>query len=225
MTERQMRKKVNQLLDENMVKGYSKAAGRHFHYTKPSPSSYPFQFFWDTCFHSFILAALNRADMAKKHLESLFALQKENGFVGHMIYWNNIFPKRLSDLFQSSPSLKLKLLKTHMSALLQPPIVAQAVQRVCDDSEDQVFLKKMLPKLKKYYNWIASNRDFEGNGLISIISPFESGIDWKPSFDEVVNFSSKRANWRLFVKVVWIDFRNFLNNYNGEKKFINRDIL
>ncbi len=219
MTEKELRDKVNCLLDENMVKGYSKTAGRHFHYTKPSPSSYPFQFFWDTCFHAFILTALNRVDMAKKHLQSLFSLQKEDGFVGHMIYWNNVFPKRISDLFQSKPNLKLKLLKTHMSALIQPPLVAQAVQKVFMASNDLEFLKEMLPKLKKYYNWIAINRDFEGKGLISIISPFESGIDWKPSFDEVVNFSSGKADWWLFVKIIWIDFRNFLNNYNCEKIF------
>lgn len=217
MTEKELRDKVNGLLDENMVTGYSKTAGHHFHYTKPSPSSYPFQFFWDTCFHAFILTALNRADMAKKHLQSLFSLQKEDGFVGHMIYWNNVFPKRISDLFQSRPNLKLKLLKTHMSALLQPPLVAQAVQKVFMASNDLEFLKEMLPKLKKYYNWIAINRDFEGKGLVSIISPFESGIDWKPSFDEVVNFSSKKANWWLFIKIIWVDFRNFINNYNGRK--------
>lgn len=217
MTERELRDKINHLLDENMVTGYSKSANLHFHYTKPSPDTYPFQFFWDTCFHVFILTALERTDMAKKHLKSLFSLQEEDGFVGHMIYWNKMLPMRYADIFQSKPSLKLKLFKTHMSSLLQPPLVAQAVQRIFMVSNDLEFLKEMLPKLKKYYNWIANNRDFEGNGLISIISPFESGIDWKPSFDEVVDFPSKKADWRLFVKIIWVDFRNFLNNYNGKK--------
>ncbi len=217
MTEKELRDKVNGLLDKNMVKGYSKTAGRHFHYTKPSPFSYPFQFFWDTCFHAYILTALNRADMAKRHLQSLFCLQKEDGFVGHMIYWNNTLPKRYTDIFQSKPGLKWKLFKTHMSALLQPPLVAQAVQKVVMASNDLEFLKEMLPNLKKFYNWIALNRDFEGQGMISIISPIESGIDWKPSFDEVVNFPPGKADWRLFVKVIGIDFRNFLNNYNDKK--------
>lgn len=219
MTESEMREKVTRLLEENMVKGYSKTTGHHFHYTKPSPSSYPFQFFWDTCFHAFIFTALDQTDMAKKHLESLFVLQKDDGFIGHMIYWNSIFPKRITDLFQSKPTLKLKLLKTHMSALLQPPLVAQAVQRVYLESGDEVFLKKMLPKLKKYYNWIANNRDFESRGLISIISPFESGIDWKPTFDVVVGFPEKKADWRLFLKIIGVDFRNFLNNYNNKRIF------
>lgn len=217
MTEQEIRNRVNALLDENMVKGYSKTAGRHFYYTKPSPESYPFQFFWDTCFHTFILTALWRTDMAKKHVQSLFSLQEDDGFVGHMIYWNNTLPKRITDIFQSRPSLKWKLFKTHMSALLQPPLIAQAVQKIFKASNDRQFLQEMLPKLKKYYNWIATNRDFEGNGLISIISPFESGIDWKPTFDEVVNFPEQRADWRLFLKIIWVDIRNFFNNYDNRK--------
>lgn len=217
MTEDEIYQKVRSLLKENMVSGYSKAAGQHYHYTKPSPETYPFQFFWDTCLHVFILVSLGDIDMAKKHVSSLFALQEEDGFVGHMIYWNNILPGRFTDIFQSKPGLKTRLLKTHMSALIQPPLVAQAVQRIWTASGDREFLMEMLPKLKKYYNYLAENRDFEGDGLLSIISPFESGIDWKPSFDEVVGFSSRKADWRLFVKVIGVDMRNFLNNYDLRK--------
>jgi hypothetical protein len=50
---------------------------------------------------------------------SLFALQGENGFVGHMIYWERILPGRLVDIFQSKPGLKL--FHSHTSALVQPP--------------------------------------------------------------------------------------------------------
>lgn len=217
MDEDEMFQKVRSLLQENMVTGYSKTARQRYHYTKPSPETYPFQFFWDTCLHVFILVSLGDIDMAKKHLSGLFSLQEEDGFVGHMIYWNNILPGRFTDIFQSRPDLKSRLLKTHMSALLQPPLVARAVQRIWTASGDREFLIEMLPKLKKYYNYLAENRDFEGDGLLSIISPFESGIDWKPSFDEVVGFSSGKADWRLFIKVIGVDIRNFLNNYDLKK--------
>ena len=151
--------------------------------------------------------------MGKEHLVSLFAMQEEDGFVGHMIYWDRLRPGRLADVFQSRPGLKY-LIKSHMSALIQPPLVAQAVARVYEVSGDKEFLISMLPKLKKYYRWLARNRDFQGDGLLTIISPFESGIDWKPTFDVVVNFHEKKADWRLFMKVVGVDFRNYLNNYN-----------
>jgi GH15 family glucan-1,4-alpha-glucosidase len=85
-----------------MVKGHSKEAGVNYHYTKPS---YPYQFFWDTCFHIFTLTALGEHKMAKEHLSSLFALQQEDGFVGHMIYWDKVLPGRWTDVFQSKPGL------------------------------------------------------------------------------------------------------------------------
>ena len=216
MTDKEIFDKTKEVIYENMIKGHVAGGEKPFHYTKPSPGTYPFQFFWDTCFHVFILCALGEHRMAKEHLVSLFAMQKDDGFVGHMIYWDKLTPGRLADIFQSKPGLKY-LFKSHMSALIQPPLVAQAVARVYEVSGDKEFLISMLPKLKKYFRWLARNRDFQGDGLLTIISPFESGIDWKPTFDVVVGFPEKKANWRLFLKVVKVDFRNYMNNYNLKK--------
>lgn len=216
MKEDEIFNKTKQVLYENMIKGHLDDGQASYHYTKPSPGTYPFQFFWDTCFHVFILTALGEHDMAKEHLISLFAMQEEDGFVGHMIYWDRLKPSRLADFFQSKPRIQ-NLYKSHMSALIQPPLAAQAVARVYRASGDKAFLRQMLPKLKKYYRWLARNRDFHGDGLLTIISPFESGMDWKPTFDVVVDFPEKKADWRLFLKVIGVDFRNFLGNYNLRK--------
>lgn len=215
MTNNELFEKTRKIIYENMIKE-ERDSKQRFHYTKPSPERYPFQFFWDTCFHVFILTALGDHKMAKEHIISLFAMQEENGFVGHMIYWDRLKPGRLADYFQSKPKLK-NFFQSHMSSLLQPPLAAQAVARIYEASGDGEFLKQMLPKLKAYYRWLAKNRDFGGDGLLTIISPFESGMDWKPTYDVVVNFPEKKADWRLFLKVVWVDFRNYLNNYNLKK--------
>lgn len=216
MTDKEIFDKTKEIIYENMIKGHLDGGQTSFHYTKPSPGTYPFQFFWDTCFHVYILTALGEHEMAKEHLISLFAMQEADGFVGHMIYWDRLKPGRLADFFQSKPRIQ-NLYKSHMSALIQPPLVAQAVVRVYEASGDKEFLRQMLPKLKKYYGWLARNRDFEGNGLLTIISPFESGMDWKPTFDVPVGFPEKKADWRLFLKVIGVDFRNYLNNYNLKK--------
>lgn len=217
MTDKELFEKIRKVLYENMVKGEVRGGRLSFHYTKPSPGRYPFQFFWDTCFHVFILAALGEHDMAKSHLNSLFAMQEDDGFVGHMIYWDRLAPGRLTDVFQSRPSLGRNFLQSHMSALIQPPLAAQAVERVYKVSDDQEFLRQILPKLKKYYRWLAHNRDFDGDGLLTIISPFESGMDWKPTFDVAVGQKAGKADWRLFLKMVKVDFRNYLNRYNLKK--------
>ncbi|WP_224996615.1 amylo-alpha-1,6-glucosidase [Cesiribacter sp. SM1] len=209
--------RVRQLLHNNMIRGHRKENGSAFHYTKPSPGRYPFQFFWDTCFHVFIFSALGEHEMAKEHLYSLFALQEEDGFVGHMIYWDRLVPGRSTDVFQLKPGLGKRFFKEHMSALIQPPLVAQAVAKVFHNSGDRQFLQEMLPKLKKLFDWIALHRDFEGDGLITIISPFESGIDFKPTFDVALGMPQRKADWRLFVKYVGVDLRNFVYNYNLQK--------
>lgn len=214
MTDKQIFDKTRKIIYDNMIKGQKRLNDQviNYHYTKPAPGRYPYQFFWDTCFHVFILTALRENKMAKQHLLSLLALQEESGFIGHMIYWDRLKPGRITDFFQSRPYLS-NLYKSHMSAIIQPPIIAQAVERVYDTCGDLDFVKEMLPKLKAYYHWLRQNRDFDGDHLLTIISPFESGMDWKPTFDVPVNFRGK-ANWRLFMKMVGVDFRNFINNYN-----------
>ncbi|MEX0968458.1 MAG: trehalase-like protein [Bacteroidia bacterium] len=216
LTDEELFDKARSILYENMIKGKIDVSGRNYHYTRPSPSRYPFQFFWDTCFHVFILTALGEYDMAKEHIISLFAMQRENGFVGHMIYWDRIKPGRITDIFQARPKF-VNFFQSHMSELVQPPFVAHAVERIYQDSDDKDFLKDMLPKLKKYYRWLAENRDFDGDKLITIISPFESGMDWKPTYDVAMGRPERKADWRLFSKVVWVDFRNYINNYDLEK--------
>ena len=218
MTDGEIFENARKIMFENMIKGKFKDGTNSYHYTKPSPGRYPYQFFWDTCFHVFILSALRENTMAKEHLISLFSLQEKDGFVGHMIYWNRLTPGRITDIFQAKPSLR-NFYTPNMTALIQPPIVEQAVKRVYEAEKDLDLLKYFVPKLKKYYDWLAQNRDFDGDNLLTIISPFESGMDWKPTYDVALGLKEKKANWRLFLKVVGVDVKNYINNYNHRKIF------
>ncbi|WP_345158012.1 amylo-alpha-1,6-glucosidase [Pontibacter saemangeumensis] len=226
LSDEELKTGVREVLYKNMIS--ERKAGFNYHFTKPSPGTYPFQYFWDTCFHVFMLSAFGEEKMAKEHLRSLFAMQRPDGFVGHMNYWKRLWPARVTDLLQLRPRDVLRLYKPHMSALVQPPIVAQAVLRVYRDSKDEAFLTEMLPKLKKFYRWLAENRDFEGEGLLSIISPFESGMDWKASYDPLLRFDRGKAGPLLFWKVLQVDAHNFLKGYNLRRiyesnKFIVKD--
>ncbi len=211
-----LQKKAKDLMFSNMIHGYAKNMDYHYCFTQPSPERYPFQYFWDTCFHAIILVTLGEASHAKKHLRTLFAVQREDGFIGNIIYWKKIMPARLADFFQMKISTILELKSPHMSNIIQPPLIAHSVLRIYEETGDKAFVDEMVPKLKRYYNWLADNRDFDGDHLLSIISPFESGMDFKPTFDPVVGFSGK-ANRKLFYKVVGVDFKNFIHNYNLKK--------
>ncbi len=214
MSNDEIREAVRKILLANLHEGFSEHFDTPYCYMQPSPTTYPYQYFWDTCLHVFILTALEEHELAKRNMRSLFAMQDDDGFVGHMLFWSRARPAKWTDIFQSRPSREL--FRPHMSALIQPPLVAQTIQRIYAGTEDRAFLKEMLPKLKKYFDWLGKHRDLDGDGLISIITPFESGMDWKPTFDQVVGFPHGVANRRLFWRVVGTDARNFMHRYDLE---------
>ncbi len=57
-----------------------------FSYTRPSPSRYPWQWYWDSCFAAIAWRRFNAA-RPQVELESLLAAQRPDGFVGHTIFW------------------------------------------------------------------------------------------------------------------------------------------
>jgi len=211
----EIRGRVRTLMFNNVRARVSPYLKEHYCYVMPSPQKYPFQWWWDSCFHTFILCALGEMELARQNFQSLFAMQKRNGFIGHMIFWESLLPQDKWNILEGPPVWNQ--LRPHTSFLIQPPLVAQALLRIYDDSKDEEFLKRMLPKIKKYFHWLAVHRDFDGDGLISIISNFESGIDYKPSFDEVVGYPSRKGDKSLFWKVMKVQFKNFLRGYDLKK--------
>jgi glycogen debranching enzyme len=200
----------------NVKDGYSALLGQNYCYIAPALKPYPFQWFWDTCFHVIILARLGEHDLAKRNLRSLFAMQEENGFVGHMIFWHQLLPKRLTDVTQARPTLQA--LRPHMSALIQPPFAAQALHTLYESCGDRVYLGEMYARVKRHHEWLAKNRDFDGDGLLTIISPFESGMDWKASYDLPLGYTGRTTPRRLYTsklyrKAVGVDLANFLLKY------------
>ena len=215
MSDEEIKEKVRKLMFNNVRARVSPYLKKHYCYIMPSPEKYPFQWWWDTCFHTFILCALNEYELARQNFQSLFTMQDKNGFVGHMIFWESLLPKDKWNILEGPPLWKQ--LRPHMSFLIQPPLVAQALLRIYQCTGDKNFAREQLPKLKKYFHWLAANRDFDGDGLISIISNFESGIDHKPSFDKVIGYDSKKTTNKYFRKIIYVQFRNFLYLYNLKK--------
>lgn len=150
-----------------------------YQYTVPSPESYPYQWFWDSCFHAIILSHFDILD-AKKELRSLVSKQLENGLLPHVIYWEK------TDVLNVNWGLD------GTSSLTQPPVIAYAVWRIYEKDGDKKFLEEMYPSLDKYYRHILA-RDIRGNHLIGIINPDESGEDNSPRFDEQLGMTPKHS--------------------------------
>ena len=72
------------------------------------------------------------------------------------------------------------------SDITQPPVIGESVEEVFKATGDKEFLKEMLPKVKNYYNYLHDKRDPDGDNLISIIHPWESGWDNSQRWDKTI---------------------------------------
>ncbi len=145
----------------------------HFQYTVPSNTSYPYQWFWDSCFHAIVW---NHFDplRAQAELDALVYRQHDSGFIGHVIYW------------QPSQILAIDWGIPHTSSLLQPPLLAYAIWRTYQASQDHDWLQTIYPKASAFYDYILRERDVRQCYLFGLVNPDESGEDNAPKFDKAL---------------------------------------
>ena len=193
-------------LRNNVRSGYDPFYRRHFSYVRPSPGRYSWQWFWDSCFHAIALARLD-PELARNELLTLVASQRDDGFIGHMVYWGRLGAFR-SLGFAQGPVSEWRRRHTGM---IQPPLLAQAVEVVHKYSDGTDFLEEILPATTAYYDWIARGRDAAGDGLVSIISPFECGLDNSPAFDSDLGLRNPSR-----IGVLWaLRKLDLFNTYKG----------
>lgn len=208
--------------------------GRIYRYTVPSQNHYPFQWFWDSCFHAIIYTRLNLPERAKSEIDCLFLRQRENGFMPHIQFWDKSKLKiRLHSWkwLETRPFLSFLPFspKPSTSEEIQPPILAQAIEEVYKKTGDLVWLKTVLQKTERYYHWFSDNRTVDSGGLIVIIAPFESGLDQSPAYDPVISDRVLTPNQSLHI-TRQLAFSNKLLLYNNFLikrfgRFLVKDVL
>lgn len=202
------------LLQRNRRSGRLKRDDPWHSFTIPSPSAYPDQFFWDSCFHAIVLSHLD-PHQAQEELSSLLAAQEPSGFIPHVIFWNRPRLPYWAHL-QSLPALRPR-----HTAMIQPPVLAVAAEIVYARTGDIAFLRRILPGIKAYYRWLAYHRDIDSDGLIAIISPYESGLDHKPAFDVVFGRQPSRHT-SITVACRRLDVINWSFRFNS-RRLLRRD--
>ena len=179
MDRRMLEEGARRILMGNLRRGRAEWNGKEFTFVCPSLRGYPFQWFWDSCFHAIALTHLDR-DLAKAELTTLLGTALPSGFVPHITFWEE--EKKAEFL---SHNLVGRTTPNY-SSTIQPPILAYAVERVHQATGDEEFLEYALPILKSYYRWLKDNRDPDHDGLLSILQPEESGTDCSPKYDEAL---------------------------------------
>ena len=76
---------AERVLRQNWLEGERDGLG--FAYTQPSPGRYPWQWYWDSCFAAIVWRRFE-AGRSRAELESLLAAQRQDGFIGHTIFWD-----------------------------------------------------------------------------------------------------------------------------------------
>jgi hypothetical protein len=150
---------------------FGEREGVEYAYTSPSPGRYPWQWYWDSCFAAIVWRRFE-PERSRTELRTLLAAQREDGFVGHTIFWDR--PVSLTRLaFYNVLSRRAFQTET-----IQPPLLAWAWRIAVGDPAQE-------PGIGAQVQWLADNRDLEGDGLLWILQPDESGLDASPKFDPV----------------------------------------
>ena len=161
----------------NLRQGRADWNEKEYTFVCPALRSYPFQWFWDSCFHAIALIHLDK-ELAKAELRTLLSAALPSGFIPHLIFW---------ELEKREDFLRHNLVgrtSPYYSSTIQPPIIAYAVERVYQATGDEDFLRDAIPTLEAYYRWLRENRDPDGDGLLAILQPEESGTDCSPKYDD-----------------------------------------
>ena len=179
MERAQLEERARQILLTNLRRGVADWNGKEFSFVVPSLTGYPFQWFWDSCFHAIALTHLD-LDQAKAEITTLLSGAQPDGFIPHIIFWE--MDKQPDFLSRNIVGMT----SPHFSATIQPPIIAYAVERVFRATGDEEFRDAALPVLTAYYRWLRYHRDPDEDGLIAVIQPEEAGTDCSPKYDEAL---------------------------------------
>jgi glycogen debranching enzyme len=138
------------------------------------------QWLWDSGWHMICWSYRNPQN-AIADLRTMLQFQQPDGFIPEVIHWGekNILEKLGNRFFGYSNS--------QYTDLTQMPMLPYSLRAIWNATQDKEFLKEYVPKMVHYFDWWAKTRDPDHDGLVSIIHPWESGIDASPLYDPAHN--------------------------------------
>jgi hypothetical protein len=179
-------------------------------WTQPASGLYPHQWLWDSCFISIGLRHTD-TERAKEEIRCLLKGQWSNGMIPNIIFskakgyhagpwlwwswWSWIMP--------NSPK------KVQTSGITQPPVLAEAVVRIgqkLSPDERKTWYKEVFPAIVDYHEWLYRDRDPHQTGLVTVVHPWESGLDNTPPWMEMLHRYSSSLYMRVFGKLGVLKF-------------------
>lgn len=146
----------------------------------------------DAAFHALGYSSAPRK--ATQELRALFRGQWANGLLPHIVF----DPRHSADYmpgpryWQTWQTTSDAPKTPETRGIVQPPVHATAALMLRDAGQGAGFvLGELLPKLVRWHDYLDASRDPDGDGLVYIRHPWESGMDNSPAWDGVF------AAWEL----------------------------
>jgi Mannosylglycerate hydrolase MGH1-like glycoside hydrolase domain len=171
-----MKEAVAALYERNRQKGTAPWCGLDYDFVCPSTGTYPFQWLWDSCFHAIVLSHFDR-ERARSEIRSLLANAQPDGFVAHVTFWQ----REAYEAMLATYSIAYRT--PYLSDCIQPPVLAEAVYAASRGEGGSAFLDEVLPKTRRFFDWLDRMRDPDRDGLMATLQPDESGLDHTPKYD------------------------------------------
>ena len=166
-------------------------------YTMPGARLYPHQWSWDSALIAIAYSRYHQ-ERATRELRHLFGAQWKNGLLPQLVFnprFKNYFPGPNFWHARESPNAPKH---RETSGVVQPPVHATAALYVYrgtgDEAKAKEFLEYTFPKLKAWHDYLYRERDPEGEGLVYIRHPWESGMDNSPMWDQIMQHLHLRAD-------------------------------
>jgi hypothetical protein len=137
----------------------------------PHPTTYPWQWLWDSCFHTVVWTHLGD-DRAIRELRSTLADQDRDGFVPHLRYATGPYPHVA---LWGRPTT---------SSITQPPMYGHAIAVLHDAGV--ALPDELLDRATLGVRFLLDRRRRSPGGLIELCHPWESGCDDSPRWDDVL---------------------------------------
>jgi hypothetical protein len=145
--------------------------GVAYAYTRPSPERYRWQWYWDSCFAAIVWRRFD-AERSRRELCTLLAAARDDGFIGHTIFWEGSVTGARRLYYNVIEETDLT------TSTIQPPMLAWAWRASVGDPARE-------PAIVAHHEFVKRERDLEGDGLLWLLQPDESGLDASPQFDPI----------------------------------------
>lgn len=168
----ELRRRAHNLLDEHWLRQG---------YTMPNRATYPWQWLWDSCFHSIVWSELGD-ERALTELAQLFRFQTAQGFVPHMNYHPD--PSAAREFWGRDGA----------STITQPPMYGHAIAELATRGMQPA--EETVESAVRGLTYLFEHRRRTPDGLIELCHPWESGCDDSARWDANLDEPWQRERWR-----------------------------